>query len=72
LIVQLISCQIAYNYNVHSNIGHSPFVANYGCDPRTPYDLIDSPIDPISQQDNDGVLHILLTIHNFIVDKQIS
>ena len=37
--------EFAYNNNVHSSIGHSPFVANYGFDPRTPYNLIDPPIN---------------------------
>ncbi len=37
--------EFAYNNNVHSSIGHSPFVANYGFDPRTPLNLIDPPID---------------------------
>jgi hypothetical protein len=53
----------------HSSIGHSPFVANYGFDPRAPYNLIDPPIDLIPQQNNEGVLQRLFTIHNFIVDQ---
>ena len=61
--------EFAYNNNVHSSIGHSPFVANYGFDPRTPYNLIDPPIDLIPQQNNDGVLQRLLTIHNLNVDQ---
>jgi len=34
--------ELAYNNNIHNNIGHSTFVANYGFDTRTPYNLIDS------------------------------
>ena len=45
------------------------FFANYGFDPRTPYNLIDPPIDLIPQQDNEGVLQRLFTIHNRIVDQ---
>ncbi len=61
--------EFAYNNNVHSSIGHSPFVANYGFDPHTPYNLIDPPIDLIPQQNNEGVLQRLLNIHNLIVDQ---
>ena len=65
--------EFAYNNNVQSNIGHSPFVANYGFDPRTPYNLIDPPIDMIPQQKDDNVLQRLMTVHNLIVDQlQIS
>ena len=42
--------EFAYNNNVHSNIGHPPFVANCGFDPRTPFNLIDPPIELIPQQ----------------------
>jgi hypothetical protein len=61
--------EFAYNNNVHSSIGHSPFVANYGFDPRTPYNLIDPPIDTIPQQNNDDILQRLMTVHNLIVDQ---
>ena len=61
--------EFTYNNNVHNNIGHSPFVANNGFYPRTPYNLIDPPIDLIPQQNNEGVLQRLLTVHNFIVDQ---
>ena len=61
--------EFAYNNNVHSSIGHSPFVANYGFDPRTPYNLIDPPIDIIPQQKDDSVLERLLTVHKLIVDQ---
>jgi hypothetical protein len=61
--------EFAYNNNVHISIGHLPFVANYGFDPRTPYNLIDPPIDLIPQQKNERVLQRLLTIHNLIVDQ---
>jgi hypothetical protein len=44
-LFSLLLAEFAYNNNVHSNIGHSPFDANYGFDPRTPYNLIDPPID---------------------------
>ena len=54
---------------MHSSIGHSPFVANYGFDPRTPYNLIDPPIDIIPQQKDDSVLERLLTVHKLIVDQ---
>jgi hypothetical protein len=54
---------------VHSSIGHSPFVANYGFDPRTPLNLIDPPIDLIPQQDNESTLQRLFTVHNLIVDQ---
>jgi len=60
--------EFAYNNNVHSSIGHSPFVANYGFDPRTPLNLIDPPIDRIPQQDNESTLQRLFTVHNLIVD----
>ena len=61
--------EFAYNYNVHSSIAHSPFVANYTFDPRTPFNLIDPPIDLIPQQNNEVMLQILLTVHNPIVDQ---
>ena len=61
--------EFAYNNNVHSSICHSPFVTNYGFDPRTPHKLIDSLIDRIPQQGNEGVLQRLFTIHNLIVDQ---
>ena len=48
--------EFAYNNNVPNNIGHSPFVANYRFDPRTPYNLIDPPIELIPPQNNDAVL----------------
>ena len=65
----LSHAEFAYNNNVHNIIGHSPFVANYGFDPRTPYNIIDSPIFLIPQQNYEGVLQILLTVHNLIVDQ---
>ena len=61
--------KFAYNNNVHSNIGHSPFVANYGFDQRTPYNLIDPPIDLIPQQNNDAGLKGFFTVHKHIVDQ---
>ncbi len=61
--------KFAYNNNVHSSIGHLPFVANYGFDPRIPFNLSDPPIDLIPQQNNEGVLQRLLTVHNLIVDQ---
>ena len=61
--------EFAYNNNGHSSIGHLPFVANYGFDPRTPHNLIDPPIDFTPQQNNVGVLQRLLTVHNLIVDQ---
>ena len=36
--------------------------------PRTPYNLIDPPIDLMPQQNNEGVLQRFVTIHNLIVD----
>ena len=54
---------------MHSSIGHSPFVGNYGFDPRTPLNLIDSPIDLIPQQDYESTLQRLFTVHNLIVDQ---
>jgi hypothetical protein len=44
-------------------------VANYGFDPRTPNIFSDPPIDLIPQQNNEGVLQRLLTVHNLIVDQ---
>ena len=44
-------------------------MANYGFDPRTPYNLIDPPIDLIQQQNYEGVLQRLVTVHNLIVDQ---
>jgi hypothetical protein len=61
--------EFAYNNNVHSSIGHSPFVANYGFDPRTPWNLIDPPIDLDSNKNDDSILYRLMTIHNLIVDQ---
>ncbi len=63
--LSLVEC--AYKNNVHSSIGHTPFVANYGFDPRTPYNLIDPPIDLIPQKYNEDVLPRLLTVHNLII-----
>jgi hypothetical protein len=59
--------EFAYNNNVHISIGHSPFVANNGFDPRTPYNLFDPPIELIPQQTNDAVLKRLFTVHKLIV-----
>ena len=56
--------EFAYNKHVHSNTCHSPFLANYGFDPRTPYNLIDPPIKLIPQQNNDAVLERLLRFTN--------
>jgi hypothetical protein len=61
--------EFAYNNNVHNSIGHSPFIANYGLDPRTPYNLIDPPIELNPQQNNDAVLERLFTVHKLIVDQ---
>jgi hypothetical protein len=62
--------EFAYNNNVHSNIGHSPFVANYGFDPRTSCNLIDPPIELIPQQNNHAVLErLFFTVHKLIVDQ---
>ena len=45
-------------------------VANYyGFDPRTPYNLIDPPIDLIPQQNNEGVWQRPLTFHNLIANQ---
>ena len=44
-------------------------MANYSFDPRTPYNLIDPPIDLITHQNNEGVLQRLLTVHNLIIDQ---
>jgi hypothetical protein len=61
--------EFANNNNVHNSICHSPLFANYGFDPRTPFNLIDPPIDLIPQQNHEGVLQRLLTVHNLIVDQ---
>jgi hypothetical protein len=61
--------EFAYSNNVHSSICHSPFVANYGFDPRTPYNLIDPPIELIPQQNNDAVLQRLFTVHKLIAGQ---
>ena len=61
--------EFAYNKNFHIIIGQSPFVANYGFNLGTSYDLIDPPIDLIPQQYNEGVLQRLLTAHNLIVNQ---
>jgi hypothetical protein len=68
-LFSLSLAEFAYNNNVPSGIGHSPFKANYGFNPRTPYNFIDPLIDLIPQQNNEGVLQRLLTIHNLIVDQ---
>jgi hypothetical protein len=65
----LTLAEFAYNNNVQSNISHLPFVANYKFDTRTPFNLIDPPIDFIPQQNNEGVLQRLPTVHNLIVDQ---
>ena len=36
----LSHAEFVYNNNLHNNIGHSTFVANYGFDPRTPYIIL--------------------------------
>jgi len=51
------------------SIVHHFVFANYGFDPRTPYNLIDPPIDLIQQQNNEGVLQRLLTVHTLVVDQ---
>jgi hypothetical protein len=61
--------EFAYNNNIHNNIGHSPFVANYGFEPRTPYNLIDPSIELIPQHNNDAVLERRFTVHKLIVDQ---
>jgi hypothetical protein len=70
LVSSLSLAEFAYNNNVHSNIGHSTFVAKYGFDPRTSFNLIDPPIYIIPQQNNEGVLQRLVTAHNLIVDQK--
>ena len=62
--------EFAYiNNNGHNSICHSPFVANYGFDPCTPYNLIDPHIDLIPQHNNEGVLQRLFIIYNLSVDQ---
>jgi len=61
--------EFAYKNNVHISIGHSPFVSNYGFDPSTPYNFIDPPIYLIPPQNNEGVVQILLTVHNLVVNQ---
>ena len=62
--------EMAYNNNAHISIVHSPFVANYGFDPRTPYNPINPPIDLMPHQNNEAVLiQRLLVVHNLIVDQ---
>jgi len=68
-LASLSLAEFAYNNNFHSSIGHSPFVANYGFVPRTPYNLIEPQIDMIPQQNNDNVLQRLMTVENLIVDQ---
>ena len=66
---KLSLAEFACTNNVHTNIGHSPSVANYGSEPRTTYNLIDPQIDLIPQHINECVLQRLLTVHNIIVDQ---
>jgi hypothetical protein len=61
--------EFASNNYVHKCIGRSPFLSNYGFDPRTPFNLINYPIDLIPQQNNGGVLQILLAVHNLVFDQ---
>jgi hypothetical protein len=46
-----------------------PLFAKYGFDPRTPYNLIDPPINMIPQQNNDNILQRFMTAYNLIVDQ---
>ena len=68
-LASLSLAEFACNNNVHSSIGHSLFVTNYCFDLRTPYNLIDPPIDMIPQQNNDNILQRLMTVHNLIVEQ---
>jgi hypothetical protein len=68
-LFSLSLAEFAYNNNIYSSIGYSPFAAKYGFHPRAPYNLIDHPIDLIPQQENDGILQRLLTVHILIVDQ---
>ena len=46
---------------------YSPFVSTYGFDPRTPYNLIEPPLD--TNKDSDDVLDSIMTVHSIIIDQ---
>ena len=57
---KLSLAEFAYNNNVHSRTMYSPFVSNYGFDPRTPYNLIEPQLET-NKKSND-VLHSWLPL----------
>ena len=59
--------EFAYNNNVHSSTMYSPFVSNYGFDPRTPYNLIEPPLE--TNKDSEDVLDRIMTVHSIIIDQ---
>ena len=59
--------EFAYNNNVHSITMYSPFVSKYSFDPRTPYNLIEQPLD--TNKDSDDVLDRIMTVHSIIIDQ---
>ena len=69
----LVLAEFAYNNNVHTSTGFSPFMANYGYDPSTPLNLIDPPVDtstgPGSDAKNTRNLNKLLNVHQLIVEQ---
>ena len=69
-LTNLPLAEFAYNNNVHSSTGFSPFESNYGFSPRTPLNLIEPPMDSNqTQKESDDYLHRLLTVHQLIIEQ---
>ena len=69
-LTNLPLAEFAYNNNVHSSTGYSPFESNYGFSPRTPLNLIEPPVDSDqTPKESDDYLHRLLTVHKLITEQ---
>jgi hypothetical protein len=60
--------KMSLHFKAHQPRFHGTIMACYHY-PRTPNNRIDPPIDLIPQQNNEGVLQRLSTIHSLVVDQ---